>query len=251
VRGRYGPGAAAKSVAFRPPPAHHKGASGGPPDARISQGETTMRYTLWATAALALCLGAAQLRADEPKAGDLFNGKDLDGWDGLTKYWTWKDGQLIGSYTNKELTHNTFLCSKKRFTDFELKFKIRLKDGMGNSGVQVRSDVLDKDKFTVKGPQCDIGQEYWGSLYGENFGGMMKACDFAAVKKSLKPNDFNDYYIKCVGKHVTIKLNGETTVDQDFDKLPDDGIIAWQLHSGFDYMEVTFKDIEFKDLSKK
>ena len=120
---------------------------------------------------------------------------------------------------------------------------------MGNSGVQVRSEIDDKKQLTASGPQCDIGQKYWGSLWGENFGGMMKAADWDAVEKVLKPADFNDYSIKVVGKHVTIKLDGLTTVDGDFPKLPDEGKIAWQLHSGFDYTEVTFKDIEFKDLS--
>src|SRR5206468_3899612 len=54
-----------------------------------------------------------------------------------------------------------------------------------------------------------------------------------------------------VGKHVTIKINGETSVDDDFPKMPDEGIIAWQLHAGFKSMEVIFKDIKFKDLSAK
>jgi hypothetical protein len=211
-----------------------------------------MRYAmtvLCVTAALALGRGVATRAADAPK-DEFFNGKNLDGWEGLTQYWSVKDGALVG-YTPQDPGHNTFLCSKKKYKDFELTFKIRLKDGVGNSGVQIRSEILDKDKFTVKGPQCDIGQQYWGSLYGENFGGMMKASPPDLVKKVLKPDDFNDYAIKCVGKHVTIKLNGETTVDDDFPKLPDEGIIAWQLHAGFKSMEVTFKDIQFKDLSKK
>ena len=46
---------------------------------------------------------------------------------------------------------------------------------------------------------------------------------------------------------MTIKLNGEITVDADFDNLPADGIIALQLHQGSP-MEVTFKNIEFKEL---
>ena len=33
--------------------------------------------------------------------------------------------------------------------------------------------------------------------------------------------------------------------------LPDEGIIAFQLHSGFKSMEVTFKDIKFKELTSK
>ena len=179
---------------------------------------------------------------------EFFNGKDLEGWEGLTQYWSVKDGALVG-YTPQDPGHNTFLCSKKKYKDFELRFKVRLKGGVGNSGVQIRSEVVDRDKFTVKGPQCDIGQQYWGSLYGENFGGMMKASPPDLVKKVLKPDDFNDYSIRCVGKHVTIKLNGKTTVDGEFSKMPDEGIIAWQLHAGFKSMEVTFKDIRFKDLS--
>ncbi|HEV3083883.1 MAG TPA: DUF1080 domain-containing protein, partial [Gemmataceae bacterium] len=103
----------------------------------------------------------------------------------------------------------------------------------------------------VKGPQCDIGDVYWGSLYGEHFGGMMKAAPTDLVKKVLKPDDFNDYAIKVAGKHVTIKLNGETTVDDDFPTMPEDGIIAWQMHAGYPAMEVTFKNIKFKDLTKK
>ena len=79
---------------------------------------------------------------------------------------------------------------------------------------------------------------------------MMQAAPKDVVARVLKPDDFNEYAIKCVGKHVTIKLNGETTVDADFPKLPDEGIVAWQLHAGGP-MEVTFKNIQFKDLSGK
>ena len=81
------------------------------------------------------------------------------------------------------LKHNTFLWSKKKYKDFELHFQIRLKDGVGNSGVQVRSFILDPEQYTACGPQCDIGQMYWASLYGENFGGMMKAADWPRSRR--------------------------------------------------------------------
>ena len=168
---------------------------------------------------------------------------------GLVKeYWSVQEG-VVG-YTPTDPHHNTFLCSKKTYKDFELSFKIRLKDGKGNSGVQIRSHIADPQKFTVSGPQCDIGDGYWGSLYGELFGGMMKAASKES-QKVVKSKDFNDYYIKCVGKHVTIKINGKTTVDEEFAKMPPDGIIAFQLHAGYKSMEVTFKDIKFTDLSAK
>ncbi len=215
--------------------------------------EDTMRYSLL-LAALAFITGL--LATDTPAApvakpkdgSSFFNGKNLEGWEGL-EYWSAKDKAIVG-FTPQDPKFNTFLCSKKKYGDFELKFKVRLKDGVGNSGVQIRSKVVDKEKFVVAGPQCDIGANYWGSLYGERFGGMMKQSPGDLVKKAVKPKDFNDYYIKCVGKHVTIKVNDETMVDDDFPKMPDDGIIAWQLHAGFPTMEVIFKDIHFTDLSK-
>jgi hypothetical protein len=209
-----------------------------------------MRFTLpflALFAMLALWAGLPAALADS-STSEFFNGKDLTGWEGLTKYWSVKDGALVG-YTPEDPKHNTFLCSKKKYKDFELKFKVRLKDGIGNSGVQIRSKIIDEKWYAVGGPQCDIGQGYWGSLYGENFGGMMKQSPGNLVKKVVKPKDFNDYYVKCVGKHVTIKVNDETMVDGDFPKMPEEGIIAWQLHAG-PPMEVTFKDIQFTDLSK-
>ena len=219
-----------------------------------------MRSTLMALIGAGLLVlgsvtGRTEAAADK-ETTTFFNGKDLDGWEGLTEYWSVKrlgrsasDGALVGDTGKDGIKFNTFLCSKKKYADFELSFQVRLAGGKGNSGVQIRSEIFDMKKYAVKGPQCDIGDVYWGSLYGEHFGGMMKAAPKAVVDRVLKKNDFNDYYIKCVGKHVTIKLNGETTVDQEFPKLPDSGIIAWQIHAGLP-MEVTFKDIKFKDLSK-
>src|SRR5215475_4210769 len=103
---------------------------------------------------------------DKVESGDKFIDKDLSGWEGIKEYWSVKDGALVG-YTEKDPGFNTFLCSKKTYKDFEMSFEVRLKDGIGNSGVQIRSKMVDKDrkKFTVHGPQCDIGQGYWGSLY--------------------------------------------------------------------------------------
>src|SRR5262249_47202311 len=42
--------------------------------------------------------------------------------------------------------------------------------------------------------------------------------------------------------------NGQTTVDGDFPAMPDEGIIAWQIHSG-PPMEATFRNILFRGLS--
>ena len=200
--------------------------------------------------ALLITLGTPG-RGDDAATSEFFNGKDLEGWEGLTKFWTVKDGALTGSTFPRGNKFNTFLCSKKKYKDFELQFKVRLtgKGWSGNSGVQIRSEVFDRKHFAVKGPQCDMGDAYWGSVYGEHFGDRILKQAPAEVVQKVKKDDFNDYFIRCVGKHITIKLNGETAVDDDLE-IPEEGIIAWQLHGGGP-MEVIFKEIKFKDLSTK
>ena len=134
---------------------------------------------------------AALARADDKDT--FFNGKDLTGWEGLSNYWSVQNGAIVGA-TPDGLKFNTFLCSKKKYKDFELSFQVKLtgKGWTGNSGVQIRSEVFKPEELAVKGPQCDMGDVYWGSLYGEHFGGMMKQAPVDIVKKVLKKNDFND-----------------------------------------------------------
>src|SRR6516162_5690341 len=95
----------------------------------------------------ALSLAGAAPDGDVKNA--FFSGKDLAGWEGLSEFWSVKDGALVGSTYPDGLKFNTFLCSKKKYKDFELTFRIRLKEGKGNSGVQVRSEVFDLKHFAV------------------------------------------------------------------------------------------------------
>jgi hypothetical protein len=70
-----------------------------------------------------------------------------------------------------------------------------------------------------------------------------------ALRKTYTDDGFNAFHVRCVGKHVTIRVNGVTTVDGDFPSLPDEGVIAWQLHGRLTPKEVTFRNIRFTDLS--
>lgn len=212
-----------------------------------------MRRISYALPVLAAVLLASSARTDE-KTSELLK---ADNWEGLMDFWKIDGNTVVGASPKEGLKSNTFLCSKKKYKDFEMSFKVRLKGGGdANSGVQIRSQLVDPKTFTVAGPQCDMGGPYWGSLYGERFGKdgkvggghMMKAADTKKVAAILKKDDFNDYQIKCVGKHVTIAINHETIVDGDFDIMPEEGIIAFQLHVTREPMEVTFKDIEFKEV---
>ena len=211
------------------------------------------RLSLAAPLLAAALLSPARLSADD--TSDFLK---PDNWEGRTDLWTIKGTTVVGE-TKEDPKYNTFLCSKKKYSDFEMTCKVQLRDGVGNSGVQIRSEVFDPKLFKVRGPQVDVGKGYWGSLYGEGVGGMMKQADPKKIEKAVKEAEFNDYYIRAKGVHITVKVNGETMVDDDFPTLPGkdakpapaDGIIAFQIHAGYPKMRVEFRDIKFTDLGKK
>ena len=64
----------------------------------------------------------------------LFNGKDLDGWEGYTDLWSVKDGVIVGK-NEKPLNYSTYLFTKRKFTDFRLVFSAKLVTSEMHSGV--------------------------------------------------------------------------------------------------------------------
>jgi WD40 repeat protein len=199
--------------------------------------------------------GAGPARPTNPKpASAFFNGEDLSGWEGLPGYWDVKDGAIVGRPPPGRPAH-TFLVSRKKYRDFDLKFEARRLDGVGNSGVQFRSRLIDAGQYKVVGPQVEIDSLDYnfppGSLLTEpNLKPLHEKAPRDEVARVYKDADFNAFHVRCVGKHVTIRVNGVTTIDGDFDSLPDEGVIAWQLHGRMTPKEVTFRNIEFTDLSR-
>ena len=55
----------------------------------------------------------------------LFNGKDLDGWEGYENLWSVKDGTIVGKNTD-EVKVSTYLLTKQKFSDFRLTAKVKL-----------------------------------------------------------------------------------------------------------------------------
>ncbi len=210
-----------------------------------------MRFPRFSTLAILIVAAAPMLRADDTEE---FLKKD--NWVGRDDIWKLEKGVITGE-TTEDPKYNTFFCSKAKYSDFELKFKVTLRDEVGNSGVQIRSVLKDDKKFVVTGPQVDVGKGYWGSLYAEGFG-MMKQSDGKYVEKFVKGKEANSFHVVAKGTKITIKVNGETFVDDDFKELPGkdkkeaptDGIIAFQCHGGYPKMKVEFTDITFKKLTK-
>ena len=219
----------------------------------------------------ALSLLIAPVRAaDEEGFKSIFNGKDLTGWRGDTKFWSVQDGALTAKTTpENRLTYNTFLIWEGgQPGDFELRAKFKMVGG--NSGIQYRSKVIDEAKFVVGGYQADIDatQRYTGILYEEKARGILAqrgmkltiGADGAKTPATIgdkdelgariKKEDWNDYTIIAKGNHLQHFINGvlmSETIDNQKDKAATTGVIALQAHVG-PPMTVQFKDLRIKEL---
>ena len=186
------------------------------------------------------------VRGDDAGFRSLFNGKDLSGWEGDLSLWKVADNAIIGDSAG--IKHNQFLVTRDEFGDFELKLEFRLKEGIGNSGVQFRTKRIP-NSTEVSGYQADIGENYWGCLYDESRHNKVLVKAPADFEKSLKKGDWNEYFIRAEGDHIVLKVNGVTTVDyKELDAaIARKGVVALQVHSGGP-LKVEFRNIRIKTL---
>lgn len=236
------------------------------------------RFLIPAFAALAFAVSAA-----EPV--QIFNGKDLTGWEGNKDLWSVQEGTITGitppdpaDPTKGTIKHNTFLVWKGGTVgDFELTFKYRIEKG--NSGVQYRSKELAAGAFgpVLSGYQADFeaGTKYSGILYEEKGRGILAlrgektvikpaadggkktvvekagtVGDSEAIQASIKSEDWNEYKIVAKGNHVQHFINGQQTIDvtdEDAANAPKEGLLGLQIHQG-PPMKVQFKDFNLVPL---
>jgi hypothetical protein len=211
----------------------------------------------------------------------LFNGKDLTGWEGNPKLWSVENGAITGKTgedAETKLKHNTFLVWRGgTVSDFELTFKYRIVKG--NSGVQYRSRELEKGEFgpIISGYQADFeaGKTYSGILYEERARGILakrgektvikpnaenpkkptieitgQVGNSDEIQASIKDEDWNEYKIVAKGNHLQHFINGKQTIDvtdEDSANAAKEGLLALQIHQG-PPMVVQYKDIVLKDL---
>lgn len=210
----------------------------------------------------------------------LFNGDDLDGWDGDSRLWSVKDGVIRGETTpDQPAKGNTFLiCKAGEFADFELRLSFRC-SATNNSGIQYRSRHVTDDNvrnaWVVRGYQHEVRNEHdlpnvSGFIYDEggrrgriclvgekttwtDEGKQVEADDLINEKEFqqlFQLDDWNDVVIVAKGNRIKHYMNGRLILDFT-DKTPElaleKGIVALQLHAGKP-MWAEFRDVRIKKI---
>jgi endonuclease YncB( thermonuclease family) len=177
-----------------------------------------------------------------------FDGKDLDDWQATPGVWSVDNGSIVGSLP---VGHQglVFLCSKKKYKDFDLRFRAAVEGVIGESGVQFRSRFLDLAQIQVVGPECVTSGDdsLTGSLLRER--GKVERAVPSKFVRFIKPNE-NHFRIRCLGKHVLIEVNGIKVVNGEFQSVPAEGVIAWKIDGKRSPGKALFKNIMFTDLSR-
>ena len=207
---------------------------------------------------------------------EIFNGSNLDGWVnyGGGKFFV-EDQCIVAEAING--IPNTFLHTEKKYQNFELEFDVKL-DTVLNSGVQIRSNIYQKDTQTIRwggrfdengdkmiirkkrsagrfwGYQIEIdptSRAWSGAIYEEAGRGFLHTPGInQEVKSALKPLEWNHFRVRVKDNYIQSWVNG-VMVGDVYDDLTDNGYIALQLHGiGKNKLKAN-KKIRWKNLSLK
>jgi hypothetical protein len=193
----------------------------------------------------------------EPGFQSLFNGQDLEGWQGAVNGYFVEDGAIVC-----DPRKGGFLYTKDEYGDFHLKFEFKLTDG-ANNGLGIRTpmggdpayvgmelQILDNKADQYKGLKP---YQTHGSIYGV----------VPASKDALKPTgEWNTQEVIAKGKHIQVIVNGETIVDADLEEASKNGTIDGREHPGLEREKgyicfcghghrVDFRNVRIKELEGK
>ena len=203
--------------------------------------------------------------APAPEWTTLFNGRDLSGWSvkgGFAEFRV-EDGAIVGR--TRAGSPNTFLCTETSFGDFELEFEVKV-DAELNSGVQIRSQLKDRDKNAyggiVNGPQVEIeaGPGPSGYIYGEGTGMQwlrQNPSDRGAPPDHghFRNGEWNRFRVVAKGPRIRTWLDGQAIADldrSDIYTIYSRGFIGLQVHrikGNEGPFEVRWRNLRVRELS--
>lgn len=137
----------------------------------------------------------------------LFDGKTLDGWKASENKdtFTVRDGMIVVHGPRSHLFY-VGPVNDANFANFEFKADVMTQPG-SNSGIYFHTEYQEEG-WPNKGYECQVNTTHTdrkktGGLYG-----VVDVIDNAPSKDG----EWFEYYIRVEGKHVVIRINGQTTV---------------------------------------
>jgi hypothetical protein len=159
----------------------------------------------------------------------LFNGKDLTGWIyGGSKGDSGKAGkgyQVENGVLFCTENDGGNLFTENEYGDFVFSFDFKLEPN-SNNGIGIRSPLEGDPAYVAMEIQVldDSGADY-KNLRPEQYHGSVYDV-FAAKRGSQKPvGEWNHQEITAKGRHVTVKLNGNTIIDANLDDVKDPKVL--------------------------
>lgn len=184
--------------------------------------EASLLSSACAVFALIASLSVEPLRAQDADGFvALFNGKNMDGWQGATEVYAVEEGRLVCKKHGpgeKEST-NKNLFTTKEYANFILRFEFKLEAG-ANNGVAVRSPL--EGRIATEGMEIQILDDYaeqYKNLQPHQYHGSIYL--LAPAKRGhLRPaGQWNSEEIMFHSRRAKITLNGVVIVDADLDNL--------------------------------
>lgn len=177
----------------------------------------------------------------------LFNGQDLDGWQGQTgKYFNVEDGIIVARNTSENAPKaSTYLVTKEKYRNFRLIFEAKLVTSEMHSGIALWGQNVEKegDPWSYMGHLVMFPSGYgYYDLFRRN--SIYKDTDGVA-KKAGRQHDWNQMEILAIGNRIRHAINGKLVADWS-DPMPElcqEGPIGLQLHSNKVAQEVQFRGL--------
>ena len=183
---------------------------------------------------------------------NLYNGRDLTGWQTTGNWLPQKEGVLLIQPRPGQKgwqRYGDYLWSKTKYKDFILDLEYAYPKG-GNSGVFFRvGDLKEPVNTGIEAQVLDcFGKK--GEMGAHDHGGIISAVG-PSKNMSKKSGEWNRMVVRCEGSKLEVTLNGEKIVDIQLDKTkvgdrPLEGYIGLQDHG--EPNNIRFRNIWLKKL---
>ncbi len=188
----------------------------------------------------------------------LFNGKNLDGWQGnLTDYYA-DNGEMV---VDPKMGGHGNIYTAKEYSDFNFRFEFQLTPA-ANNGLGIRAPLEGDAAYVGMELQIlDDSDPVYANLHEYQYHGSVYGV-IPAKRGFQKPvGEWNTEEVIVKGTHIKVILNGVTIVDGDIKEASKNGTLDKKEHPGLlrekGYIgflghgsELKFRNLRIKDLSK-